>query len=307
MKISFTSLHSTRKKKSFHEKKKSLQQLRTKLPRHLNIKPSIQVHLESLSLEELLKPSRLESKRAKVTGTIPATLASLTQLRTLHLGDNDFSSSIPMELANLVNLRVLNVSHNRLTGSIPSSFSNLQYLDVLIMSNNQITGTFPNLDLRYLNILALDSNRMAGVLPPSICAHNMMPSLEELYLSDNYFNRTIERLTFAECDMLRVLHLQRNNFVGSVPYFGEMYTIEYLYLHENMFTQIPENTFGDCTSLKIVNLANQKYQENKAKITLREYAFSNMPKSTYQLSDYSSTRTTVHTHTSNNTQHQALA
>ena len=96
-----------------------------------------------MSLPELLKPSRLESVRMKVTGPIPPTLKSLSQLRTLNLADNDFFGSIPIQLGDLQNLRILNMSHNQLTQTIPTSFSNLVNLEVLALTNNMIAGPLP--------------------------------------------------------------------------------------------------------------------------------------------------------------------
>ena len=119
--------------------------------------------LESLSLPELLKPSRLDSVRATVTGPIPSSLSSLSHLRTLNLADNEFYGSIPTQLGHLENLRTLNLSYNQLTQTIPISFSNLVNLEVLALNNNNIAGPFPtNFELRNLSLLALDTNRMTG-------------------------------------------------------------------------------------------------------------------------------------------------
>ena len=54
-----------------------------------------------------------------LTGTIPAGLASLSQLEELQLFQNQLTGSIPVELAQLSNLTSLNLSDNQLTGSIP--------------------------------------------------------------------------------------------------------------------------------------------------------------------------------------------
>ena len=118
--------------------------------------------LVSLSLPELLKPSRLDSVRMKVTGPIPSALKSLSQLRTLNVADNAFSGSIPIQLGDLRNLRILNMSHNQLTQTIPTSFSNLVNLEVLALTNNRIGGHIPDFQLRNLNLLALDGNKMTG-------------------------------------------------------------------------------------------------------------------------------------------------
>ena len=110
-----------------------------------------------------------------------------------------------------------------------------------------------------------------------------MENLQELYLSDNEFERALNPRIFAECNELRVVHLERNFFEGDVPFFREMFELEFVYLHENRFDQIQSNTFSNSPSLRIVNLANQHRPDGEnvpAKINLKERAFADMPKST---------------------------
>ncbi|KAG5560522.1 hypothetical protein RHGRI_003741 [Rhododendron griersonianum] len=68
----------------------------------------------------------------KLTGTIPSSLAKLTELESLDLSQNLLSGQIPGQLTQLTFLSILNVSHNRLTGRIPQgnqfdTFENSSY------------------------------------------------------------------------------------------------------------------------------------------------------------------------------------
>ena len=81
--------------------------------------------------------------------------------------------------------------------------------------------TSQDFQLRNLNLLALDGNKMTGGIPESICEN--MENLQELYLSDNEFEQALHPLTFAECNKLRVVHLERNFFEG-VRIFQNVHT-----------------------------------------------------------------------------------
>lgn len=58
--------------------------------------------------------------RIQLTGTIPAELGKLTNLKRLQLGNQQFTGEIPAELGNLTNLQELELGGNQLTGTIPA-------------------------------------------------------------------------------------------------------------------------------------------------------------------------------------------
>ena len=64
-----------------------------------------------------------------LTGEIPASLGSLTNLQFLYLYDNQLSGEIPTELGNLANLIVLSLWNNELSGEIPQDFTELTALE----------------------------------------------------------------------------------------------------------------------------------------------------------------------------------
>ncbi|XP_074567007.1 putative LRR receptor-like serine/threonine-protein kinase PAM74 [Curcuma longa] len=87
------------------------------------------------------KPPRvtfLNLSHRELNGSIPSTLADLTEIRYLDLSYNHFSGSIPSFLANLSSLQVLNLSNNNLDGSIPQGLYDRKEkgLLLLITSNN---------------------------------------------------------------------------------------------------------------------------------------------------------------------------
>ena len=108
-----------------------------------------------------------------------------------------------------------------------------------------------------------------------------MKNLRELYLSDNLFEGALDPFTFAECNELRVVHLERNYFEADVPFFRDMHKLEFVFLHQNRFSMIQSNTFSNSTSLQIVNLANQERPDGvNGKLNLKERAFADIPIST---------------------------
>ena len=54
-----------------------------------------------------------------LSGSIPAELGNLTDVRDLYLHENSFVGTIPRELGNLSDLRVLFLRHNQLGGPVP--------------------------------------------------------------------------------------------------------------------------------------------------------------------------------------------
>jgi len=97
-----------------------------------------------------------------LTGTLPAALGSLSNLRYLNLFNNQLSGSIPPELGSLSNLTFLYLFDNQLSGSIPAALGNLNSLKHLWLSNNQLSGEVPGtlMNLTSLTELDLDYNRL---------------------------------------------------------------------------------------------------------------------------------------------------
>lgn len=89
---------------------------------------------------------------------VPATVFSQTATVHLNLSDNALTGSIPAEIRHLQQLRTLNLSNNSMTG-LPAEIGQLTKLELLDVSNNQLTGLPNELgNLTNLKILNLSGN-----------------------------------------------------------------------------------------------------------------------------------------------------
>lgn len=93
----------------------------------------------------------------KLTGTLPATLDKLTNLKRLDLRANYLMGNIPASLANFSELRYFDLSYNQLSGSVPS-FANITSFLTFSLANNQFT---------FSGMEGLDSNpSITGIYTP---------------------------------------------------------------------------------------------------------------------------------------------
>ena len=83
----------------------------------------------------------LRLQESGLSGSIPASLGSLSQLTHIYLQENELTGEIPPELGNLPELRKLRLDVNRLTGNIPGELGGLSQLEQLLLDTNQLRGS----------------------------------------------------------------------------------------------------------------------------------------------------------------------
>jgi Leucine-rich repeat (LRR) protein len=187
-----------------------------------------------------------------LVGNIPPDLGYLSSISYLDLSANQLTGSIPVELANLVNLSALRLWGNKLTGAIPLELSSLSNLWELQLFGNQLTGAIPSEleSLSNLYYLGLGDNRLSGPIPPEL---GNLTNLDQLSLSNNILSGSIPPQLGNLC-ALKILDLSNNQLSGSIPaelgYLGDM---RILRLEQNQLDgDVPEslvnlNRLGDWT------------------------------------------------------------
>ncbi|KAI8621644.1 hypothetical protein BC830DRAFT_1077032 [Chytriomyces sp. MP71] len=99
-----------------------------------------------------------DTKINKITGTIPTTLCSMTQLEALNFALlTGVTGSIPSCFSSLVNLQILSLNGAGLSGAIPDVFGGMTHLKRVKLQGNKFTGALPaslgaSITLSYLNV-----------------------------------------------------------------------------------------------------------------------------------------------------------
>ena len=124
-----------------------------------------------------------------LTGTLPASLGSLSELKSLVISsETNLSGALPVSLGNLNKLDFLEVESTSVTGSIPESLGNLKLLQRIFMDNNKLTG----------------------VIPASL---GTLSRLENLYLFNNYLTYCIPATFSSLCGRdIRLALISGNDF-----------------------------------------------------------------------------------------------
>uniref|UniRef100_A0A7S1Y4K1 Leucine-rich repeat-containing N-terminal plant-type domain-containing protein n=1 Tax=Grammatophora oceanica TaxID=210454 RepID=A0A7S1Y4K1_9STRA len=111
-------------------------------------------------------------------------ISHASDLRRVHLTDNDMTGSFPAELLQLTNLRSLYISFNQFSGELPQEISDLSNLQEFYMYGNMMSGTLPGPSIQKLTNLVdfiMADNFLTGTIPTEF---NSMPNLEQFSLYD---------------------------------------------------------------------------------------------------------------------------
>ena len=192
----------------------------------------------------------------RLSGSIPAELRELSQLRVLDLGSNDLSGSIPTELADL-GLESLSLRANQLTGDIPPELGRLSELRVLDLGVNRLSGSIPTElgGLTRLERLDLGGNRLGGEVPQALAR---LANLTGLDLRNNFLSGAVPP-ELGGLDHLGSLDLSWNQFSGSIPSeLAELGSIRFISLANNHLTGRILPALGALSHLSVLNLSGNQ-------------------------------------------------
>ena len=201
----------------------------------------------------------------ELTGSIPAVIGNLANLRILRLDGNQFSGPIPVELGILIGLEELSLGHGEndffdpgddgLTGAIPPELGDLRNLAALNLRGHDLTGPIPaalgNLtNLRWLN---LGGNSLTGTIPDEL---GNLTSLRALYLRGNRLTGPLPAVLGGLTD-LNGLDLGRNDWTaGPIPEaWSTLSNLSSLWLSRANVTGPLPLWLGDLTELRHLDLS----------------------------------------------------
>jgi len=213
----------------------------------------------------------------QVIGTLPSTIAVLTELTTLHIRGNQIaglSGPIPFAIGYLTKLVSVDLARNFLTGPFPTSFANLTLLQNLALDANSFGGPIPpeifsltsltNLSMsacqftgsispqigNLTNLVTLNfiANQLSGPIPDQI---GSLTNLQQLYLNSNQLTGSIPaaignlNLSYAWFD--------HNSLAGTVPSFSGSTGPLNLRLQNNLLEDLPTLAAGSYSTLALEN------------------------------------------------------
>ncbi|XAR51187.1 Non-specific serine/threonine protein kinase [Bertholletia excelsa] len=165
-------------------------------------------------------------------GTISPSIANLSFLVMLNLGNNSFHGSLPNGLGLLPRLRMIDIHINKLEGDIPQSLFQSQKLQKILLAYNRFNGdlwgepwNFP--ELRVLN---LTGNNLTGTIFPSM---GNISRLERLILDGNSLAGEIPE-EMGNLSHIIELDISNNQLTGLVPQsIFNISSLQALYLKNN--------------------------------------------------------------------------
>lgn len=187
-----------------------------------------------------------------LTGTLPSEVSLLTNMQQLSLRSNSLSGDIP-NLHTMTQLTSLSLTYNNYSTKIPNWLGNLSSLSFLALTNNNFRSTIPTdfLKLTSLETLALDDNSLTG----SLDSLEKMNWLKNIYLHGNQFTGTLTDAFFSNMNKLEALNLSNNLLQGNVPRGLLRHTaLKILDLHDNQLHGALPNSFPQSTSLKVFSI-----------------------------------------------------
>ncbi|NOS94632.1 MAG: hypothetical protein HOP30_22195, partial [Cyclobacteriaceae bacterium] len=218
-----------------------------------------------------------------ITGSMPASLWTITTLQELKLYSCNISGSIAPELFNLPNLKILNLNVNKLSGTLPSnmgsaialtslgissnanitgplptSIGSLVNLTLLQIENTQVSGSIPTTigNLENLTYLKLNSNKLTGSIPTEI--GNLKKLVTGLYLNNNLLTGSIPS-TIGELKLLKLLDISTNQLTGSIPStIGNLTQLTSLVAAYNQLTGSIPSTIGSLNKLTTLDISYNK-------------------------------------------------
>lgn len=185
-----------------------------------------------------------------------ATFAGLEKLMLLDLSANKINKVDATIFKSLKKLQVLRLQENYIDMIPENTFLELQNLNTLVLSNNRLSviSSFTFDGLKNLQTLSLDINRLSLI---DTNAFKKCPNLQDLHINRNKLQAVPEAL--RDLKTIKTLDLGENQIQNiDNTSLQSLSTIYGLRLTENYLTVIKRGIFDNLSSLKILNLSQNK-------------------------------------------------
>ncbi|CAI9105962.1 OLC1v1004999C1 [Oldenlandia corymbosa var. corymbosa] len=192
----------------------------------------------------LKKLLNLSISNNQFSGSISGELGLISGLKYLDLSNNQFNGTMPPELIKLRTLVFLNFSLNHMEGTIPSGLTTLEDLKYLDLHSNGFTGDVMDLlaDLGSVLHVDISSNKFSGSLDLGLGTANFISSIQYLNVSNNNLaGELFPHDGIPYFDNLQVFDATNNQFVGNLPSFNFVVSLQVLRIGGNQLSgALPE-------------------------------------------------------------------
>ncbi len=210
-----------------------------------------------LSITTLTDLHTLNLFSHNLSGTIPPSISNLTELQILFLSQNQFTGEIPLSITTMSKLNRLQLRANNLSSEIPIEITNMSSLSVLQLGTNQFTGfIYPEYgNLTNLTILEIENNLLTGEIPSEL---GNLTNLIDLRIGTQDLTGTLP-VSLRNLVNARQIHIQNTLIDGEIPTeYEELSSIIEFLLHENQLTGVIPDSFGNLTTLERLDLRNNQ-------------------------------------------------
>ncbi|KAJ8774370.1 hypothetical protein K2173_011619 [Erythroxylum novogranatense] len=207
----------------------------------------------------------LNNQQMGLSGRIDV-LASMTQLVQVWLQKNQFTGPIP-DLVNCKNIWDLQLRDNLLTGIVPDSLIALPALRNVSLSNNKLQGrkpVFPNITYvvndgtnNYCADIGVACDPQVDILLAVAGGFGYPVSLSDKWQGNN----ACDGWPSVTCDSKKMnvttVNLSKQGLQGNIsPAFGNLTSLQNLYLNDNNLTGPIPNSLTTLTQLRSLDVSN---------------------------------------------------
>uniref|UniRef100_A0A166CWW7 non-specific serine/threonine protein kinase n=1 Tax=Daucus carota subsp. sativus TaxID=79200 RepID=A0A166CWW7_DAUCS len=210
-------------------------------------------------LSSLSQLKTLALQNNNLSGSLPS-LANLSSLEQVFLGDNAFSSIPPDFFVGLSSLQSFSISENNKLSSwvLPDSLKDCVSLVNLSASNASIVGPIPDFfdSFPSLQNLRLSYNNLSGPLPKSFGGSE----IQNLWLNNQLMGLSGTIDVLSNMSQLSQVWLQENRFTGQLPDLTKCDSLFDLQLRDNQLSGLVPHSLTQLPNLANISLQNNKLQ-----------------------------------------------